>query len=63
MAELQRSFKETVATVAFLEPSFTRRKASYWSLGYELLEKNLPYQEFVSHIEEMVAEARRESSS
>jgi uncharacterized protein YndB with AHSA1/START domain len=63
MAELQRSFKETVATVAFLEPSFTQRKASYWRLGYELLEKNLPYQEFIRHMKEMITEARRESSS
>ncbi|MBW6465611.1 MAG: SRPBCC domain-containing protein [Brevefilum sp.] len=59
MAELRRSFKETVATVAFLEPSFTKRKASYWRLGYELLEKMLPYQEFVRHMEEMIKTARK----
>jgi len=59
MAELRRSFKETVATVAFLEPSFTQRKASYWRLGYELLEKMLPYQEYVRHMEEMINTARK----
>lgn len=59
MAELRRSFKETVATVAFLEPSFTQRKASYWRLGYELLEKMLPYQEYVRHMEDMIKTARK----
>ena len=59
MAELRRSFKETVATVAFLEPSFTLRKASYWRLGYELLEKMLPYQEYVRHMEDMINTARK----
>jgi uncharacterized protein YndB with AHSA1/START domain len=59
MAELRRSFKETVATVAFLEPSFTQRKASYWRLGYELLEKMLPYQEYIRHMEEMINTARK----
>lgn len=59
MAELRRSFKETVATVAFLEPSFTQRKASYWRLGYELMEKMLPYQEYVRHMEEMVNSAKK----
>jgi len=63
MAELRRSFKETVATVAFLEPSFTQRKASYWRLGYELLEKNLPYQEHIRHMEEMIKTARNEISA
>ena len=59
LAELRRTFKETVATVAFLEPSFTQRKASYWQLGYELLEKTLPYQEFIRHMEKTILEARR----
>jgi uncharacterized protein YndB with AHSA1/START domain len=59
MAELRRSFKETVATVTFLEPSFTERKASYWRLGYELLEKMLPYQEFVRHMEDVIKAARK----
>jgi uncharacterized protein YndB with AHSA1/START domain len=59
MAELRRSFKETVATVAFLEPSFTQRRASYWRLGYELLEKMLPYQEYVRHMEDMINTARK----
>lgn len=58
IAELRRSFKETVATVAFLEPTFTQRKASYWRLGYELLEKMLPYQEYIRHMEETIKTAR-----
>lgn len=58
LAELRRSFKETVATVAFLDPSFTQRKASYWRLGFELLEKILPYQEYIRHMEKIIQEAR-----
>jgi uncharacterized protein YndB with AHSA1/START domain len=58
VAELRRSFKETVATVAFLEPDFTQRKASYWRLGFELLEKSLPYREFIRRMEEMLKTAR-----
>lgn len=60
MAELRRSYKETVATVAFLEPSFTQRKASYWRVGFELLEKYLGYQEHIRRIEEIIKTARRE---
>lgn len=62
MAELRRTYKETVATVAFLEPSFTQRKASYWRVGFELLEKYLGYQEHIRRIEEMIRVMRRESS-
>lgn len=61
IAELRRSFKETVATVAFLEPSFTQRKASYWRLGYEMLEKSLPYQEYIRHMNEMIKKVRAAS--
>lgn len=60
IAELRRSFKETVATVAFLEPAFTQRKASYWRLGFELLEKSLPYQEFIRRMEDMIKEVRNQ---
>ncbi len=58
MAELRRTFKETVATVAFLDPSFLQRKASYWRLGNQLLEKTLPYQEYIRHMERTIQEAR-----
>jgi uncharacterized protein YndB with AHSA1/START domain len=62
MAELRRTYKETVATVAFLESSFTQRKASYWRVGFELLEKNLGYQEHIRRMEEMINSARSEIS-
>ncbi|MFU8826019.1 MAG: SRPBCC domain-containing protein [Brevefilum sp.] len=62
MAELRRTYKETVATVAFLEPSFTERKASYWRVGFEMLEKYLPYQEHIRHMEEMIKSARSKLS-
>lgn len=58
LAELRRTFKETVATVAFLEPSFIARKASYWKLGYVLMEKTLPYQEYIRHMEKTIQEVR-----
>lgn len=63
LAELRRTYKETVATVAFLEPSFTQRKASYWRVGFELLEKYLGYQEHIRRMEEMINSARRELSA
>ena len=33
VAQYRRSLKETVALVAFIDPSFTQRKASFWRLG------------------------------
>jgi uncharacterized protein YndB with AHSA1/START domain len=63
VAELRRTFKETVATVAFLEPSFTQRKASYWRMGFELMERYIAYQEFVDHIRETIDKARSEISA
>lgn len=58
MAELRRSLKETVASVAFLDQSFTRRKASYWRLGTELLNSLKHMQEHTRQIEDAIHEAR-----
>ena len=58
LTELRRSFKETVACVAFIEQDFIRRKPSYWRVGYELLEKSLGYQEYIRHIEETIQLAK-----
>ena len=58
MAELRRSLKETVATVAFLDQSFTRRKASYWRLGMELLSLHNHIREHIQQIEDNIREAR-----
>lgn len=58
MAELRRSLKETVASVAFLDPEFTRRKASYWRLGTELLGTTRHIQEHVGQIEDNIQAAR-----
>lgn len=59
VAEFRRSLQETVATVAFLDNNFTRRKASYWRMGFELLEKVVPYQEYIQHLDEILQDARR----
>lgn len=58
MAELRRSFKETVACVAFLDENFIRKKASYWHVGHELLEKAMGYEEFFRQIENTVKLAK-----
>jgi len=58
MAELRRSFKETVACVAFLDEKFTRKKASYWHVGFELLEKVMGYEEFFRQIERTIKLAK-----
>ena len=58
MAELKRSLKETVATVAFLDQSFTRIKPSYWRLGMELLNSHNHIREHVQQIEDTIHEAR-----
>ncbi|NLN70372.1 MAG: PDZ domain-containing protein [Chloroflexi bacterium] len=63
MAELQRTYKETVALVAFLESSFTQRKASYWRVRFELLDKYLGYQEHIRRMAEMIVSVRREIST
>lgn len=58
MAELRRSFKETVACVAFLDEKFIRKKASYWRVGHELLEKVMGYEEFFRQIENTIKLAK-----
>ncbi len=58
MAELRRSLKETVATVAFLDQSFTRRKTSYWRLGMELLGLHKHIREHIQQIEDNINKAR-----
>ncbi len=59
LAEFRRSLKETVATVAFLDHTFTRRKASYWRLGTELLGMPKHIQEHIKQIEDNINAARR----
>lgn len=58
LVELRRSLKETVASVAFLDPNFTRRKASYWRLGMELLGTPQHIQEHLQQIKDNVQAAR-----
>jgi membrane-associated protease RseP (regulator of RpoE activity) len=58
LAEFRRSLKETVATVAFLDHTFTRRKASYWRLGTELLGMPKHIQEHIKQIEDNINAAR-----
>lgn len=58
MTELRRSLKETVATVAFLDQSFTRRKPSYWRMGMELMSMHKHIREHIQQIEDNIREAR-----
>lgn len=60
MAELRRSLKETVASVAFLDQSFTRRKSSYWRLGTELLQSLKHIEEHIQQIEDAIQAAKAE---
>jgi uncharacterized protein YndB with AHSA1/START domain len=62
MAEFRRSLKETVATVAFLDQSFTRRKASYWRLGMELLNMHNHIREHIGQIKDNIHAARLQMS-
>lgn len=62
LAELRRSLKETVASVAFLEPAFTRRKVSYWRLATELMGTHRHINEHIRQIEENIQAARAEKS-
>lgn len=63
MAELRRSLKETVASVAFIDPEFTKRKASYWRLGTALLGAPKHIQEHIKQIEDNVQAARETAGS
>jgi membrane-associated protease RseP (regulator of RpoE activity) len=62
LAEFRRSLKETVASVAFIDPEFTRRKASYWRLGTQLLGGDKHIIEHITQIENNL-EAVREKNS
>ena len=58
LAELRRSLKETVASIAFLDQSFTRRRASYWRLGTEILNGTKHIEEHIHQIKDNIRTAR-----
>jgi uncharacterized protein YndB with AHSA1/START domain len=58
IAELRRSLKETIASVAFLDQSFTRRKASYRRLAIELLGATKHIYEHIEQIKNNIMTAR-----
>lgn len=58
MAELRRTLKETIASVAFLDLSFTRRKASYQRLAMELLGATKHIYEHINQIKDNIQAAR-----
>lgn len=58
IAELRRSLKETIASVAFLDQSFTRRKASYRRLAIELLGATKHIYEHIEQIKNNILTAR-----
>ncbi len=58
MTELRRSFKETVASVAFLDPNFTRRKASFTRLAMALFATPKHVDEHIQQIKNNVDAAR-----
>lgn len=61
MAELHRSFRETVACVALIDQKFAQKKASFWRISYELMEKVIGYEEFIRHIENTINLAKNSS--
>lgn len=63
ITELRRSLKETVASIAFLDLSFTRRKVSYWRLGTSLLSAEKHIQEHIEQIKNNIKAARALSHS
>jgi uncharacterized protein YndB with AHSA1/START domain len=62
LMELRRSLKETVASVAFIDLEFTKRKASYWRLGTAILGAPKHIQEHIQQIEDNVRAARQSKS-
>lgn len=58
LTELRLSLKETVASVAFLDQEFARRKQSYWRLGTELLGAPKHIMEHIQQIEDNIIAAR-----
>ena len=63
LAELRRSLKETVASVAFIDLGFIQRKASYWRLGTALLGAPKHIEEHIQQIEDNVEAARKTAGS
>lgn len=58
MVEIRRSLKETVASVAFLDPSFTRRKASFTRLAIALFDTPKHVDEHIKQIKDNITAAR-----
>jgi uncharacterized protein YndB with AHSA1/START domain len=63
MTELRRSLKETVASVAFLDPNFTRRKASFSRLAMNLFLTPKHVDEHIQQIMNNVKAAREKTNS
>ncbi len=63
LAEFRRSLKETVANVAFLEHDLTRQKATYWRLGYTLIQQPKHFHEHIQQIEDAIRTARSMKTS
>lgn len=60
--ELRCSLKETVASIAFIDPSFTNRKASYRRLVNDLLGYSRHFEEHIQQIVENIKVARASKS-
>ncbi len=58
ITEFRRSLKETVASIAFLKPNFTRRKASYTRLAIALLDTPKHVDEHIQQIKDNIKAAR-----
>jgi len=58
ITEFRRSLKETVASIAFLKPNFTRRKASYTRLAMALLDTPKHVDEHIQQIKDNIKAAR-----
>ena len=58
ITEFRRSLKETVATIAFLSPSVTRRKASYARLAMALSDTPKHVEEHIQQIKDNIQAAR-----
>jgi len=58
ITEFRRSLKETVATTAFLNPSFTRRKASFARLAMALSDTPKHVEEHIQQIKDNIQAAR-----
>jgi len=61
--ELRLSLKETVASIAFLNPNFTRRKASYSRLATAVLDTPKHVEEHIQQIKDNIHAARTEPTN